>query len=46
MEKTNARQEMDSIRAINKEIYKEVKNPYLKIFLILAIERENYKELF
>ena len=36
---------MENIRSINKDIYREVKNPYLQLFLVLMIEKDN-KELF
>jgi hypothetical protein len=38
--------EMDNIRSINKDIYREVKNPYLQLFLILMIEKDGGKDLF
>lgn len=37
---------MENLRGINKDIYKEARNPYFKLFMILAIERDAYKELF
>lgn len=40
MEKPNPVQEMNNLRSINRDIYKDVRNPYLKLFLILAIERD------
>jgi len=36
---------MENLRAINKDIYKEIRNPYLKLFMVLAMERE-FKEVF
>lgn len=46
LEKSTARQEIDNLRAINRDIYKEASNPYLRLFLILALERDSYRELF
>jgi hypothetical protein len=37
---------MDNLRSINKDIYREVRNPLLKLFMVLAIERESYRDVF
>ena len=39
-EKQRVTAEMENIRSINKDIYREVKNPYLQLFLILVIEKD------
>lgn len=46
LDQPSAKQEMENLRGINKDIYREVRNPYLRLFMILAIERDTYKELF
>jgi len=48
MDSQATQQEMHNLRAINKEIYKEVRNPYLKLYLVLTLERDKdaYKDLF